>query len=391
MRSTSVLILLLVCFSSSAQNKPTWYKGNLHTHSLWSDGDDYPEMIMDWYKSHGYNFVALTDHNILAEGEKWIKVPANKVHEDAFKRYLDKYGVKWVVYQTDSGRTEVKLKTFREYRSLFEDRNFLILKAEEITDRFEKKPIHINATNIQSLIEPQHGTSVLDVMQRNIDAVNKHRDESGVPMFAHINHPNFGYGVSVEDMIALSGERFFEVYNGHPLVHNYGDSSHISTEEMWDKINIAYSRNNKPLMYGLATDDSHNYHQSGLKYSNAGRGWVMVHADSLKPSSLIRALESGNFYATTGVIIKEIQTKNNSISIKIDAQSGVVYTIEFIGVKKGEDRSRVIKTIKGNSGSFKLTPEYIFVRARITSSKTKDNPFQEGDVEMAWTQPVENK
>ena len=30
-----------------------WWKGNLHTHSLWSDGDDFPEMVADWYKRHG--------------------------------------------------------------------------------------------------------------------------------------------------------------------------------------------------------------------------------------------------------------------------------------------------------------------------------------------------
>ena len=49
-----------------------WWKGNLHTHSLWSDGDDFPEMIADWYKRHGYHFLALTDHNLLSEGEKWV-------------------------------------------------------------------------------------------------------------------------------------------------------------------------------------------------------------------------------------------------------------------------------------------------------------------------------
>ena len=27
-----------------------WWKGNIHTHSLWSDGNDFPEMIADWYK-----------------------------------------------------------------------------------------------------------------------------------------------------------------------------------------------------------------------------------------------------------------------------------------------------------------------------------------------------
>ena len=64
-------------------------------------------------------------------------------------------------------------------------------------------------------------------------------------MIPHINHPNFGYGISLDDMIALKGERFFEVYNGHPSVHNLGDSVHISTEEMWDRINISYIENNQ--------------------------------------------------------------------------------------------------------------------------------------------------
>ena len=55
-----------------------WLKGNLHTHSLWSDGDDYPEMIVDWYKQHGYQFLALSDHNILLQGDKWIEATNNR-------------------------------------------------------------------------------------------------------------------------------------------------------------------------------------------------------------------------------------------------------------------------------------------------------------------------
>ena len=53
-------------------SKTVYWKGNLHTHSLWSDGDDYPEMIADWYKSHGYQFLALSDHNVLSEGQRWM-------------------------------------------------------------------------------------------------------------------------------------------------------------------------------------------------------------------------------------------------------------------------------------------------------------------------------
>jgi hypothetical protein len=391
---TSSKILFLLCFVSvfgcrdSEPDGRKWYKGNLHTHSYWSDGDEFPEMIMDWYKSQGYNFVGLSDHNILAEDEKWIKVINSRIYEEGFQKYLSKYDSQWVTHKVDSGRILVKLKTYAEYKPLFEDNNFLILQSEEISDKFEGKPIHINVTNVREKIEPQGGESVANVMQRNVDAVLEQRKKTGAPMFPHINHPNFFFAVSIQDLIDLRGERFFEVYNGHPMVNNYGDSLRPGTEQMWDMINIAYSNRNQPLIYGLATDDSHEYHQVGSAYSNAGRGWVMVYADSLKPGSLISALENGDFYASTGVTLKEVTVKNNTLSIKIDPSDNVQYTIDFVGVAKGEQQSRVLKSISATEASLDLTDQYLFVRARITSDRIKDNPFKDADVEMAWTQPV---
>ena len=38
-------------------------RGNLHTHSNRSDGDSDPADVYAWYRDHGYDFVALTDHN----------------------------------------------------------------------------------------------------------------------------------------------------------------------------------------------------------------------------------------------------------------------------------------------------------------------------------------
>ena len=78
--SVSNIILLFILFihlniSSAAeiseQTKPNsrWWKGNLHTHSFWSDGNDFPEMIVSWYAENGYNFLTLSDHNILSVGE----------------------------------------------------------------------------------------------------------------------------------------------------------------------------------------------------------------------------------------------------------------------------------------------------------------------------------
>jgi hypothetical protein len=381
--------LFLISCKSPETETLNWYRGNLHTHTYWSDGDEFPEMVLDWYKSNGYDFIALSDHNTLAREEKWNVIVKSPMYEESFKKYLEKFGKDWVVYKNDTGRTQVKLKTFEEYKAKMQDDNFLIIPSEEITNYVDGKiPVHVNVTNIQEFIAPPNAATVAETMQLCVDAVLQQRERTGVPMFPHINHPNFFWAITLQDMISLKGDRFFEVYNGHMLVRNYGDSVHMGTEEMWDKINIAYAKRDQPLMYGLASDDSHNYHQFGVAFANAGRGWIMVQAKSLRTEDLIEAMEAGKVYASTGVTLKQLEVKDNEIKIEIAKEEQAEYTIEFIGVKNGETESQVIETIHGSAGSYNVTADYIFVRARITSTKLKLNPFQEGDFEMAWTQPV---
>jgi hypothetical protein len=75
------IVFVAPLFEQGAQSqawnpKGAWFKGNTHTHSLWSDGNDFPEMIVDWYQKRGYDFLALSDHNTLSRGEKWMSVKA---------------------------------------------------------------------------------------------------------------------------------------------------------------------------------------------------------------------------------------------------------------------------------------------------------------------------
>ncbi|MPR37007.1 PHP domain-containing protein [Salmonirosea aquatica] len=395
MRTFSYFFLLLLSLSSQAQSPTRWYKGNTHTHTLWSDGDDFPELILDWYKTRGYDFIALSDHNILADKEFWRQIPTHPFRQERFREYLAKYGDQWVNYKTDSaGRISVKLKTLNEFRPLFEEKGkFLIIKAEEVTDKFGDKPIHMNAVNVKELILPRGGGSVAEVMQNNLDAVWEQRERTGQPMFPHINHPNFGWAVKANDMMGLRGERFFEVYNGHPHVHNYGDSTTYGMDELWDALLTRYIQDGKPPLYGLATDDSHNYLEYKVGLSNPGRGWIMVRANDLTPEALIGALEKGDFYATTGVLLKDVQAKKGVLSVEVDAKPGTRYTIQFWGSrtsKKGtQERQRILlKEIKGTRASFALTSGDLYIRAKIISDTPQKNPFQEGDVETAWTQPL---
>lgn len=87
--SLAALLLALIFLGSCSSEGPDWKKGNLHTHSYWSDGDDYPEQIIKWYKEHDYDFVALSDHNTLAEGEKWIEFEDGSERDSVFQSYLE--------------------------------------------------------------------------------------------------------------------------------------------------------------------------------------------------------------------------------------------------------------------------------------------------------------
>src|SRR5712692_2517661 len=120
---------------------PTYWKGNLHTHSLWSDGDDFPEMVADWYKRHGYHFLTLSDHNILSDGERWIDItPGKGTRELALKNYAARFGEAWVERRKkdkDDKIEQVRLKPLSEFRSMLEEPGkFLLIPGEEITHKY---------------------------------------------------------------------------------------------------------------------------------------------------------------------------------------------------------------------------------------------------------------
>jgi hypothetical protein len=390
-----------------------WWKGNLHTHSLWSDGDDFPEMITGWYKTNGYHFLAISDHNVLNEGERWSFIGTNRLQQSTFDKYVRRFGTNWVQTRNHQGRSQVRLKPLSEYAPLFEEAGkFLLIPSEEITDKFKTLPVHLNASNIRDFIKPQGGNSVREVMQNNVDAVLEQGRATGQRMLPHLNHPNFEWGVTAEDLAAVRGERFFEVYNGHPHVHNEGDELHASADRMWDIALVLRLTSPQPeALYGVAVDDSHNYHKHGIGQSNSGRGWIMVRSHFLTPESIIHALEKGDFYATSGILLKSLRAAPNHLEFEIQTKSGVQYRTEFIGTRRGFDPAshpvkdkdgnelpvtrryspqvgEILAVVEGKRAAYRAEGNELYVRARIISSKPKQNPSATGEMEMAWTQPI---
>jgi len=94
-----------------------WVKGNTHTHTLESDGDSDPEVVARWYKEHGYDFLVISDHNVLYH-------PGRLAH--------------------------------------LVDSTFLLVPGEEVTSSFQDKPVHLNGLNLLTRGHRIYGIAVDD-------------------------------------------------------------------------------------------------------------------------------------------------------------------------------------------------------------------------------------
>lgn len=400
-----------------------YWRGNLHTHTFWSDGNDFPEMVADWYVRNQYNFLAISDHNTIQQAVTYRKLAdlEKRARGKAFAKYLDRFGPSWVETRgsLDAGTLEVRLKPFDEYRYLFDKAgSFIMIPAEEITTQAaDKRDIHINATNLLHQIEPLAGATVAEVIEKTTRAVNEQAKATGRDILIHVNHPNYKWGVTAEDLAAIVNDRFFEVWNGVDSDNDPGDHVHPSTDQIWDIANtLRIAAFKHPPLLGIATDDSHDYHGDVVR-SMPGRGWVMVHATHLTPQTLIRAMRRGDFYASSGVDLEHVtfDPSTRTLSIAIRPCKDEQFVTRFVGTREGANTvgaprrdvdGNLIQTtldytkpgtpaigetlaiVEGLAPSYQLKGDELYVRAIITSSGIPDFPTKESQLKKAWTQPI---
>jgi hypothetical protein len=315
------LFVTLLANSNAAQPAPRrWYKGNTHTHTLNSDGDSTPDAVVRWYREHGYQFLVLTDHNFLTS-----VAGLNALHGA--------------------------------------DEKFMVIKGEEVTDRFGDKPIHINGLDVAEQVSPQGGGSVSEVIQRNVDAIRK---ANGIP---HLNHPNFRWAVTADELKQVRNNKLLEIFNGHPQTNNVGGGGVPGMEEAWDAI-----LSSGLLLYGVAVDDAHTFRDPGNPaVAGPGRGWVVVRAERLEPRAILGAMERGDFYSSTGVELADYEVTPASMRVAVRPTTFSKYRIQFIGgggrLLSEHAEAAATYTFKGDEG---------YVRARVIESNGA----------MAWAQPV---
>ena len=293
-----------------------WLKGNTHTHTDCSDGDAPLDLVAEWYQTHGYDFLVITDHNRITEVGHW----------------------------NSAGR------------------DLLLLPGCEVSLSSEGKPVHVNSLGSTALPDLSSAGSIAAALQRGVDAV---RAAGGLPQ---INHPNYKWAFTDQQLRSVTNYSLLEVFNGSTETNNVGGGGRPGVEETWDRLLAAGHR-----VWCVAADDSHDFRTEFWGHcSPPGLAWVMVRAEDRSVGAILTALERGDFYASTEVVIERIELGRNSIRLKIAQEHDYLYTTHFIGAPG------LLATVHG------LAPDYHprggegYVRAKVFSSN--------GGV--AWTQPM---
>ncbi len=285
-----------------------FHKGNLHTHSLESDGDSVPEDVYRWYRTHGYQFVALTDHN--------------RRIEPAVYRHLERP-------------------------------DFKILAGEEITMAGAGRQVHVNALCTHTKIGGGGFATKAEALRFAIDAVDA---QGGVSL---INHPNFDRSLGPDDLWEGRGATLLEIYSGHPYVYSDGVDERPSHEALWAELATRGAG-----FHGTAVDDTHHLKPgtSPEKTARPGKAWVATFAESaeVEETATCEALRAGRFYASNGATLMRLHVSDRTLRVwPLDPRATVV----FLG--PGDEVLATERAEVGEGAGYTLRGDERWVRARI--------------------------
>ncbi len=282
-------------------------RGNIHTHSNRSDGDSDPADVYAWYRDHGYDFVAVTDHNTFTD-------PAD--------------------YKVQSGS------------------DFVVIGGEEVTMIGAGRQVHMNALCTDRRLPGGKFATVSGALAYGVGEIRK---SGGIAL---VNHPNFTWGIGPSDLPSALGAQLLEIHSGHPQVRSQGNPSHPSCEALWDMALTAGLD-----FMGVAVDDAHHLrHPNRVRLSHPGRAWVEVFSDSLDANAICDSLGRGMLYASTGPSLARIAVTDDTYAIwPTDADA----VVEFVGIGGKLLASKKFRPGDA-SASYQLQGTEGYVRARVS-------------------------
>jgi predicted metal-dependent phosphoesterase TrpH len=165
----------------------------------------------------------------------------------------------------------------------------------------------------------------------------------------------------LDRLLELEGYGAVEIYNHNVKMNNAGRAV---AADLWDALLERGRR-----VWGVASDDFHHN-------SRCGGGFIQVLARERTAEAVMEALKKGAFYASSGILLKDITVQDQTISLAAATPRVRGAVFRFIGrggalLKEeglGETEEPVSYTLRGDEG---------FVRVEARRE----------DGAQAWTQP----
>lgn len=344
-------------FQNPYENHPYWYKGQVHSHSVASDGDQSPYDVEVAYQRKGYTFICLTDHNSAEPDPDALGIVHITSGEDG-------YG--WRHHILALGINLEKVEWYHDNVDPDRDSN-----QDGLDDR---------ATRFCENIQPR------------IDYITEVQETIAVLAHPTDSHAATGGGFTLDELKENSRYTGIEIYNaGGP---HWSDS-------WWDEV-LSMGRHKR--MWGFAGDDCHDVEEN---HKNFNRGWIVVNSrvgpareylegpglereDELR-QDILENIKAGNFYS----VVRSPQIPGESPSdgptdigpqmeIKTLGDTICVYTdqkcemIRFRG-----ESSRILDTKRDvTDACYKLDGSEHYVRIVVEQRRS------DGELYMALSQPL---
>lgn len=301
-----------------------WYKGNLHSHTTNSDGRLKPEETVKLYRSYGYHFMCLSEHDMYTDlreefdSENFILLPG--VEASA-----------WLVNEEKTG-----LKKTHHIHGILGNQEMQRAAGDKLFRHGEKlePPVFVGEWN------------GLDVAQKLSDSLR----EKGC--FTTYNHPAWSR-VEIDEMADLKNVWAVEIYN-------YGTV--VECGEGYDSVFWEAMLRKGTHIHGFASDDNHN---SGKFFDSLG-GYVMVRSEELSHEAIVNHLLAGNYYFTAGPQIYQCGMEDQKVFVECSDVERINFIVGGI-VGSSETILRHVGAL--NYGCHELNGTETYVRIECVDEK----------------------
>lgn len=306
---------------------PRRFKGNLHGHTTASDGRLEAAACVRAYRAHGYDFIAISDH------ERFFD--ATDFDDDGFLVYP---AIEFAVGKPRDGYKGHHLQGLAGTPAQLEAAGAEWLRHGQVLERLPWRGPHS--------------------VQRAADLLRR------AGLMVVYNHPVWSR-LEVEDLLDVSGLFAVEIYN-HGSEQE--DATGLATAH-WD---LLLRRGRR--VYGLATDDNHNARPFDSPYSDSFGGWIVVDAPELTRAALAGSLQGGHFYSSTGPEIRTYGVQGREVRIACSP----VRRIHFISYERRGSVAVAAAAESLTGACHTLKGDEVFVRVECIDAAGR----------VAWTNPI---